>query len=156
MAIHVLVKTRIERSIGDVFDEVTDIVRWPEWLIASGIRQVERTASGPIVAGERARIRQDAAGRSGTFDVAVTAFERPSILSIGGRDESGVTIDIDAELAAIGDETRDGATDLRWSIRIGLPLRYRILESMATPQVQRAAALDLEALKRRMEAHSPG
>ncbi len=41
-----------------------------------------------------------------------------------------------------------------WSIRIGLPLRYRLLESMARPQVERAALLDVEALRRRLEAQA--
>ncbi len=58
-----------------------------------------------------------------------------------------MTIDIDAVLspAEIG-------TSLCWSVRIGLPLRYRVFESMARPQVERAAALDIEALKRDLES----
>ena len=59
-----------------------------------------------------------------------------------------MSIDIDAALAP---EAVHG-TRLRWSIRIGLPLRYRMLKSMARPQVERAAALDVEAFKRRLEA----
>jgi hypothetical protein len=46
----------------------------------------------------------------------------------------------------------DLSTRLRWSVRIGLPLRYRMFESMVTPQARRAATLDLEALKRRLES----
>ena len=43
-------------------------------------------------------------------------------------------------------------TRLRWSLRLGLPLRYRMFESMVAPQARRAAALDLEALRRRLES----
>jgi uncharacterized protein YndB with AHSA1/START domain len=151
MAIEVVIETRIDEPVDAVFDHVAALDRWPEWLIASGIVEVDRSVDGPAQSGERLRIRQNAAGRSGTFDVTVVALERPARLSLGGRDEAGVSIDIDAELTPV-----DGQTDLRWSIRIGLPMRYRILESMATPQVQRAAALDLEALKRRAEAGDDG
>jgi hypothetical protein len=46
---------------------------------------------------------------------------------------------------ATGGDT--AATELRWTIRIGLPLRYRVFESMARPQVERAALLDIEGLR---------
>ena len=46
----------------------------------------------------------------------------------------------------------DLATTLRWSVRIGLPLKFRMFESMVAPQARKAAALDVEALKRRLES----
>ena len=46
----------------------------------------------------------------------------------------------------------DLATTLRWSVRIGLPLKYRMFELMVAPQARKAAALDVEALKRRLES----
>ena len=59
-----------------------------------------------------------------------------------------MTIELDAQLAS-----DDGLTTrLRWSLRMGLPLRFRMFESMVGPQAKRAAALDLEALKRRLES----
>jgi len=83
----------------------------------------------------------------------VTALQPPTRLALHGRDGDGVTIDIDAAIAPEGES--DG-TSLRWSIRIGLPLRYRMFESMARPQVERAAALDIEALRRRLESTATG
>jgi hypothetical protein len=41
---------------------------------------------------------------------------------------------------------------LRWQLRVDLPLRYRMFEGMVAPQARRAAALDLEAFKRRLES----
>ena len=130
-----------------MFAEIADIERWPSWLIASGIVRVQRSTDGPLVEGERLTVEQHAAGRSGTFAAQVTALQPPTRLALQGRDGDGVTIDIDAALAPAGD-----GTSLRWSIRIGLPLRYRMFESMARPQVERAAALDIEALTRRLES----
>lgn len=147
MAIAVVIETRIGRSREAVFDEIAAIERWPAWLIASGIRRIERTVTGPLTTGEALTIQQAAAGRAGTFVATVTALERPTRLALSGRDGDGVTIDIEATLATV-----DTATSLRWSIRIGLPMRFRFFESMASPQVQRAAALDIEALKRRLES----
>ncbi len=147
MAIEVTIEAAIGQDPGLVFARIAEIEAWPSWLIASGIIRIVRSASGPIAAGERLTIEQRAAGRAGTFDAEVTVFEPGARLALRGRDGDGVTIDIDAVLspAEIG-------TSLRWSVRIGLPLRYRVFESMARPQVERAAALDIEALKRDLES----
>jgi uncharacterized protein YndB with AHSA1/START domain len=147
MAIAVTIETTIARPPTEVFARIADIGAWPSWLIASGIVRVARSSDSPLAEGEHLTVDQRAAGRAGTFAATITALQPPSHLALNGRDGEGVTIDIDAELAPAG-----GGTNLRWSIRIGLPLRYRMFESMARPQVERAAALDIEALKRRLES----
>jgi uncharacterized protein YndB with AHSA1/START domain len=147
MAIAVTIETPVARPPDEVFAEIADIERWPTWLIASGIVRVKRSTDGALVEGEHLTVEQNAAGRSGTFAAQVTALQPPTRLALQGRDGDGVTIDINADLAPAGD-----GTSLRWSIRIGLPLRYRMFESMARPQVERAAALDIEALTRRLES----
>ena len=147
MAIAVTIDATVARPVAEVFAEIAEIERWPSWLIASGIIRVKRSTDGPLVEGEQLTVEQDAAGRSGTFAARVTALQPPARLALQGRDGDGVSIDIDAALAPAGD-----GTSLRWSIRIGLPLRYRMFESMARPQVERAAALDIEALTRRLES----
>ena len=38
------------------------------------------------------------------------------------------------------------------SLGLKLPLRFRMFESMVKPQAKRAAALDLAALKKRLES----
>lgn len=149
MAIAVTIEKTITRSPEDVFARIADIAAWPSWLIASGIVRVERSTEGPLTSGERLVVEQRAAGRAGTFQATVTVFQPPSRFALEGRDGDGVTIEIDATLAPDG--TR---TNLRWSIRIGLPLRYRMLESMARPQIERAAALDIEALRIGLERPS--
>lgn len=146
MAIAVTIETSIARPPAEVFARIADIDAWPSWLIASGIVRISRSSDGPLVEGEHLTVDQLAAGRAGTFEATVTALQ-PTRLALNGRDGDGVTIGIDAELAPA-----EGGTNLRWSIRIGLPLRYRMFESMARPQVQRAAALDIEAFKRRLES----
>lgn len=147
MAIEVTIETAIARPPADVFARIADIAAWPAWLIASGIVAVTRSADGPISAGERLRIDQRAAGRAGTFDAEVMTSDAPNRLGIRGVDGDGVSIDIEAVLAP-----SETGTVLTWSIRIGLPARFRFFESMARPQVQRAAALDLEALRLRLES----
>ena len=147
MTIAVEVETRIERPIADVFAALVDIERYPEWLIASGIVGVERLDAGPLRAGSRLRIRQTVAGRSTTLDGVVTVLAPGAAFGLRGRDKDGITVEIEAVVA-----TDDLATRLRWTARVGLPLRYRMFESMVAPQARRAAALDLEALRRRLEA----
>ena len=147
MTVQVDVETDIRRPPADVFAALVDVESYPSWLIASGIVRVERLDPGPLVAGSRLRIHQTVAGRSTILDGTVTVLQPGAAFALRGKDKDGVSIQIDAVLAL--DEL---ATRLRWSLRLGLPLRFRMFESMVAPQAKRAAALDLEALKRRLEA----
>jgi carbon monoxide dehydrogenase subunit G len=147
MTVSIDAETRIERPISDVFAALIDVERYPEWLIASGIVRVERTDPGPLKAGSRLRIGQTVAGRSTVLDAVVTVLAPDAAFGVRGKDREGIQVQIDAVVAA-----DDLATRLRWTARVGLPLRYRLFESMVAPQARKAAALDLEALKRRLEA----
>ena len=147
MTITVDAETRIERPVADVFAALVDVERYPEWLIASGIVRVERVDPGPLRAGSKLRIAQTVAGRSTVLDGAVTVLAPGAAFGVRGRDRDGVSVEIDAVVAA--DEL---ATRLRWSARVGLPLKFRMLESLVAPQARKAAGLDLEAFKRRLEA----
>ncbi len=103
--------------------------------------------SPPLATGSALRIEQRVAGRAATLDATVTALDRPRRFAVRGRDADGITVVIDAVLEPDGPATR-----LRWQLRIDLPLRFRLFESMAAPQVRRAAALDLEAFRIRLES----
>jgi len=148
MAVDVTITTRIGRTPADVFAALTAVERFPEWLIASGIVAVKRADTSPLAVGSRLTIQQVVAGRSAVIDAEITALVRDTTLALRGRDPDGVTVQFDAGLAPDGDL----ATTLRWSVRIGLPLKYRMFESMVAPQARKAAALDVEALKRRLES----
>ncbi len=150
MTISVELETRIARLPADVFAELVAIERFPEWLIASGIVGVERLDSGPAAAGSRVRISQRVAGRSTVLDGTITRLDPGRALGLHGRDPDGVTIDIAATVVP-----DDAGSRLRWSLRLGLPLRFRMFESMVAPQAKRAATLDLEAFRRRLEAAKP-
>ena len=151
MTVKVDIETAIARPPGEVFAALTDVERYPDWLIASGIVRVERLDAGPLAAGSRLRISQTVAGRSTVLDGTVTILAPGAGFGLRGRDKEGVSIEIDAVLAP-----DDMATRLRWSLRIGLPLRFRMFESMVAPQARKAAALDLEAFKRRLESAAGG
>lgn len=148
MTVSVDVETRVGRSPTDVFTGLTAVDRYPEWLIASGITRVERLDDGPLAVGSPLRIAQSVGGRSTVLDGAVTKLEPGVAFGLRGRDPDGVTIELEARLSS-----DDGLTTrLGWSVRMALPLRYRMFESMVAPQARRAAALDLEAFKRRLES----
>lgn len=150
MTIAVEIETHIARPPADVFAELTAIERFPEWLVASGVAGIERLDGEPPAIGSRVRISQHVAGRSTVLDGSITAFDPDRALGLQGHDLAGVTIEIDAAIAPDGSGTR-----LRWSLRIGLPLRFRMFESMVAPQARRAATLDLEVFRRRVESHAP-
>jgi uncharacterized protein YndB with AHSA1/START domain len=147
VTISVELETRIARPPADVFAALVAIERFPEWLIASGIVGVERLDDGPPAAGSRVRISQRVAGRSTVLDGSITRLDPGTALGLHGRDPDGVTIDIEATVTP-----DDAGSRLRWSLRLGLPLRFRMFESMVAPQARRAATLDLEAFRRRVEA----
>lgn len=159
MALDETVSVLIGRPPSDVFRHLIAVERWPEWLIASGIVGVER-ASGdaplgvdaPLGLGSALEIRQVLAGvRSSTLITSVTALEGDARFAVAGKDADGVSVDLDAVLAAEGTGTR-----LTWRVRIGLPFRLRVFEGMARPQVRRAAMLDLEAFRIRLETVAEG
>lgn len=144
MAIFVQHEIRVERAVDEVFAQLVAVERWPEWLIASGIVAVTIETGPPLGAGSRLAIDQRVAGRAGTIQATVTTFQPSARFALSGRDADGISLDIRAELRPDG-----GATMLRWDLRFGLPLKYRLFEGLAKAQVQRAVALDLEAFRRR-------
>ncbi len=146
MAIAVQEEVRLRQPLDVVFVALVAVERWPEWLIASGIVRVVVVGGGPVAAGSRLTIEQRVAGRSGTIQATITTFEVPGRFALSGRDADGISLDIRADLVADGP-----GTVLRWDLRFGLPLKYRMFEGMAKPQVKRAVALDLEAFRRRVE-----
>jgi polyketide cyclase/dehydrase/lipid transport protein len=141
----------IARPPADAFAKLVDVEHWPTWLIASGIVRVERLMPGELGAGSSLRIEQRVAGRAATLDARVTALEAPARFGVTGKASDGISIDIDATV----EPTATGCV-LRWKLRIGLPLKYRAFESLAAPQVRRAAALDLEAFRIRLESAAKG
>ena len=151
MTVAIDAEVRIARPVGDVYAALIDVERWPAWLIATGIIRVERLDTGPLRAGSRLRVDQSIAGRATTLDGGVTALVPDAALGVTGRDREGIEIRIDIVVAADDLSGDAPATRLRWSAQIKLPLRYRLFESMVTPQARKAAALDLEALRQRLE-----
>ncbi len=164
MAISQDLSITIVRSAEVVFDRLVDVGSWPQWLIASGILRVVGPGESaeppqPLAAGDAFVIEQRLAGvRDARIEATVVALERPERFAVRGRDADGITIDIEARIEptdADADPAVGNRCRLDWRLRIGLPLRYRMFESMAAPQVRRAAALDLEAFRIRLEAPSP-
>lgn len=150
MAIVVDIETEIARPPTAVFAALTDVAAWPDWLIATGIIRVAIQGDGPLAVGNRLLIDQRAAGRASAVDAAVTELVPDTRFAVRGTDGEGVTTTLVAAL-----EPTPAGTHLRWSVRVDVPFRYRIFESMAAPQVRRAAALDIEALRRRLESPPP-
>jgi uncharacterized protein YndB with AHSA1/START domain len=144
MTITAQFETHIGRPPSTVFAELTALDRYPQWLIATGVTGVD---PGPLASGTRLRIAQSIAGRATTLEGAVTALEPDRRLALQARDREGIKVGIEASVAPDGP-----ATVLRWQLRVDLPLRYRMFEGMVAPQARRAAGLDLEAFKRRLEA----
>lgn len=147
MTVAAELETTIARTADAVFTELSAVERYPEWLSASGVRSVERVDDGPVAEGARLRIEQRISGQATSLDGVVTSFRSGERFAIRAVDPRGVTVELDAALASDGPTTR-----LRWSIRLSLPMRFRFFEPMVGAELRRAAAADLERLRRRLEA----
>jgi|RhiMetdeSRZDD1v2_1073273.scaffolds.fasta_scaffold334755_3 carbon monoxide dehydrogenase subunit G len=147
MTLKVELETRIGRSPAAVFAELVALDRYPQWLIATGVTAIEVLDPGPLRAGTRLRIAQSVAGRATTLVGSVTALEPDRQLALQAKDREGIKVGIRAAVEPDG-----ASTLLRWSLRADLPLRYRMFEGMVAPQARRAAALDIESFKRRLES----
>jgi uncharacterized protein YndB with AHSA1/START domain len=146
----VTIKAEIELPIARpaqaVWAELTALERYPQWLRESGVTLVEREI-GPLGAGTRLRIQQQLAGRPALLEGIVTAWQPPQHFAFRATHPDGITVEADALLLDEGPTCR-----LRWSLRVGLPLRLRMFEGLAAPQAKRAATTDLLAFKRLLES----
>jgi hypothetical protein len=147
MAITAQFEIPIGRSVDDVFSHLLALERYPEWLVSTGVVAVHLQPGVPLVPGTRFGVQQRIAGRSTTLDGSVVALDPGRRFAFHAVDREGISIDVDAQLAPDGPTTR-----LRWALRLGLPLRYRLFESIAAPQVRAAATEDLERFRRMLEA----
>ena len=146
MTIKAEIEIAIARPAEAVWGQLMALERFPEWLTASGVTRVEREPV-PLGAGTRLRIEQRIAGRSAVLEGIVTVWDPPRRLAFRATHPDGITVDANAVVVPEGT-----ASKLRWSLQVGLPLRLRLFESMAAPEVRRAVATDLMGLKRRLEA----
>jgi uncharacterized protein YndB with AHSA1/START domain len=146
MTIKAEIELPIARPVAAVWAELTAVERYPEWLRESGVTGVEREP-GPMGAGTRLRIQQRLAGQVAVLDGIVTAWDPPRRFAFRATHPDGITVEADGLLADEGQTCR-----LRWSLRIGLPLRLRLFEGVAAPQAKRAAMTDLLGFKRLLES----
>ncbi len=146
MTIKADIDVPIARPVDVVWEHLTAIERFPEWLVASGITRVQREP-GAIRPGMRLRIDQRVAGNATVLEGDITAWQPPLRFAFRAGSTDGISVEAEATLAAEGPTSR-----LRWSLRIGLPLRLRLFEGMATPEVRRAASTDLRGFKQRLES----
>jgi len=137
----------IGRSPDDVFRHIVDIERYPEWQVAAGIRRVARQDEGPLGVGSRFDVERVTQGMAGTIDCVVTVFEPGRRFAFQGQDSAGFDVVVEAVLVPDGPATR-----VDWSMEISNHRFNRFLQPIITGQMRRAAAIDFENFRRRLEA----
>ena len=143
----VQLSTPIGRTPDDVFRHVADIERYPEWQVAAGIKRVVRADDEPLGQGSRFLVDRVTQGMAGTLDCVVTVFEPGQRFAFGGQDSAGFTVDVDTVLVPEGPVTR-----VDWQMLISNHRINRFIQPIVTGQIRRAATIDLENFKRRLEA----
>ncbi len=137
----------IGRTPDDVFSHVADIERYPEWQVAAGITRVARADDGPLGQGSRFLVDRVTQGMAGTIDGFVTVFEPGQRFAFAGQDSAGFTVEVETVLVPDGPVTR-----LEWQMVIGNHGINRFIQPIVTGQIRRAATIDFENFKRRLEA----
>jgi hypothetical protein len=131
MAIEVAIESTIDAPSDEVFETIADLEAWPTWLIASGIRSVARASDDPCRSANAwsssRMLRTCGPVRGGGHRSRARSSPGPPRPRRGRRDHRHRR-----DHGPRGWRSRS-ATELRWTVRIGLPLRYRVFESMARP-----------------------
>ena len=155
MTIAQTLEVRVARAPAEVFDQLDRrraLARMAGRERDRAGRASAEPAGRPLSAGSPLRIEQTRRRSVGDRSMRRSRRSRPPArFAVAGRDlgwhHRGDRRGADAG-GWVGD---DPALD----VRIGLPLSYRMFESMAAPQVQRAAGLDLEAFRSDWNDPSP-
>ena len=134
---------RVARTPTEVYDFLSAVERYPEWLPA--LTSAEQTSSGPVAAGTTFRLRL--VGPAGPIEadgVVVEADPGRSLTVRGeapqGRVEGGLRL-----------KSVEGATEVRVRIEVELLGMYRFAEGLVAGELRRSLPGVLANVRARLE-----
>ena len=145
MTIRTESRITIASSIGEVWDYVCDVGRWPEW--APTVLECWVRGGGPLQPGSRVDQRAKDLGRTHPRSQEVTAVEAPRCVAFAGRMGTS-TSRWGMELEPLDDKQ----TDATMWIEIDLAGMMRAVPGLLKGSIQRVSDREMAAIKAAVES----
>ena len=145
MTIRTESRITIASSIGEVWDYVCDVGRWPQW--APTVLECWVRGGGPLQPGSRVDQRAKDLGRTHPRSQEVTAVEAPRYVAFAG------TMGTSASRWAMELEPLDDKqTDAKMWIEIDLAGMMRAVPGLLKGSIQRVSDREMAAIKAAVES----
>jgi hypothetical protein len=145
MTIRTESRITIASSIGEVWDYVCDVGRWPEW--APTVLECWVRGGGPLQPGSRVDQRAKDLGRTHPRSQEVTAVEAPRCVAFAGRMGTSASR-WGMELEPLDDKQ----TDAKMWIEIDLAGTMRAVPGLFKGSIQRVSDREMAAIKAAVES----
>jgi len=145
MTIRTESRITIASSIGEVWDYVCDVGRWPEW--APTVLECWVHGGGPLQPGSRVDQRAKDLGRTHPRSQEVTAVEAPRNVAFAGRMGTSASR-WGMELEPLDDKQ----TDAKMWIEIDLAGTMRAIPGLFKGSIQRVSDREMAAIKAAVES----
>jgi len=145
MTIRTESRITIASSIGEVWDYVCDVGRWPEW--APTVLECWVRGGGPLQPGSRVDQRAKDLGRTHPRSQEVTAVEAPRYVAFAGRMGTSASR-WGMELEPMDDKQ----TDAKMWIEIDLAGTMRAVPGLFKGSIQRVSDREMAAIKAAVES----
>jgi Polyketide cyclase / dehydrase and lipid transport len=145
MTIRTESRITIASSIGEVWDYVCDVGRWPQW--APTVLECWVRGGGPLQPGSRVDQRAKDLGRTHPRSQEVTAVEAPRHVAFAGRMGTSASR-WGMELEPLNDKQ----TDAKMWIEIDLAGIMRAVPGLLKGSIQRVSDREMAAIKAAVES----
>ena len=145
MTIRTESRITIASSIGEVWDYVCDVGRWPEW--APTVLECRVRGGGPVQPGSRVEQRAKDLGWTHSRSEEVTAVEAPRYVAFAGRMGTSA-----ARWALELEPVDDRQTDAMMWIEVDLAGIMRAFPGALKRRIQRVSDLEMVAIKAAVES----
>ena len=145
MTIRTESRITIASSIGEVWDYVCDVGRWPEW--APTVLECWVRGGGPLQPGSRVDQRAKDLGRTHPRSQEVTAVEAPRYVAFAGTMGPSASR-WGMELEPLDDKQ----TDAKMWIEIDLAGMMRAVPGLLKGSIQRVSDREMAAIKAALES----
>jgi len=145
MTIRTESRITIASSVGEVWDYVCDVGRWPQW--APTVLECSVRGGGPLQPGSRVDQRAKDLGRTHSRSQEVTAIESPRYVAFAGRMGTSVS-----RWAMELEPVNAKQTDARMWIEVDLVGIMRAVPGLLKGSIQRVSDREMAAIKAAVES----
>ena len=149
MTIRTESRITIASSVGDVWDYVCDVGRWPQW--APTVLECWVRGGGPLQPGSRVEQRAKDLGRTHPRSQEVTAVEAPRSVAFAGRMGTSAS-----RWALELNPVDDRQTDAMMWVEVDLAGVMRAVPGLLKGSLQRVSDREMVAIKAAVESATRG